>query len=88
MTALLERDGESISRTKVIQACEILGYDATDVRSVTISGLGSVTVEAFLRIPAPGSERGLRVLTAPGEGYAYARVTHQIKGASTKEGDR
>lgn len=79
MTMYLEQRGPDITRDQLKNVCAALGYDASDVRSIHAEGKGPVVVEAFLRAPAAGSERGVRI-SADGVGspYAFVRVTHQI----------
>lgn len=79
MTMYLEKRGPAVTRDQLKDVCAALGYDASDVRSIHADGNGPVVVEAFLRAPEPGSERGVRI-SADGVGspYAFVRVTHQI----------
>lgn len=70
-------DGAEIRRRQVAQICRVLGYEPEDVLSIHVSA-DAVDVEVFVRVPFPGSERGMKILGPSGKRYMKGLVTHSI----------
>ena len=86
MTRHVQKRGPDVTRDQLSKICAILGYDASDVREINLTGSGPVHVTTFLRVPMPGFERGMRINeNGPGSPYAVAHITHGIANSTPSD---
>lgn len=88
MAMLIERESAPVTRDQLSEICDVLGYDAADVKSIQIDANGPVVVEAFVRAPTAETKKGLRISVTGRSPYLTTRNIHPIASATTQEESR